>query len=211
LLISDDREIGVFGKLSPDSDTQIAIEHMLQEAQEMELSYRLAKSLSTCETLPDILLEELELQDEMTSSDRELALRIERGEPSAERLLRASTARFPLIQACLMDDEDVTKYQSIKNEIDHPCPPTAELDAAASRVISEKGWKPRDISAAHESIFHFRHTHSPQLRPKGHLQCSNLTLVEISECAMKTCPESPLARVNSYIVGVTSQLVSLNP
>ncbi|KAF9135127.1 hypothetical protein BGX30_011651, partial [Mortierella sp. GBA39] len=157
LLISDDREIGVFGKLTPDSDTQIAIEHMLQEAQELELSYRLAKSLSACETVPDILLEELELQDNITCNDRELAMRVERGEPSAERTLRASTARFPLVrqhfnttadccactntEACLMDDEDVAKYQALKHEIEHPCPPTAELDEAASRVISEKGWK----------------------------------------------------------------------
>lgn len=202
LLISDDRETGALGKLSPDSDPQIAIEHMLQEAQEMERSYRLAKSLSTCEAVPDNLLEEMSLQDDITRSDRELSERVERGESSAESSLHAATARFELVrqnfdttadccacdsnkrvynapcghayceecarslyshaltnrsfipvrcckvpfasalvEACLMDAGDVNKYESLRCEIENPCPPASELDVAASRVISENGWK----------------------------------------------------------------------
>ncbi|OAQ24787.1 hypothetical protein K457DRAFT_129497 [Linnemannia elongata AG-77] len=156
LLISDDRETGALGKLSPDSDPQIAIEHMLQEAQEMEQSYRLAKSLSTCEAVPDNLLEEMSLQDDITRSDRELSERVERGESSAESSLHAATARFEsfipvrcckvpfasaLVEACLMDAGDVSKYESLRCEIENPCPPASELDVAASRVISENGWK----------------------------------------------------------------------
>ncbi|KAG0298769.1 hypothetical protein BGZ96_007644 [Linnemannia gamsii] len=66
LMISEDREMGVFGKLTGDSDPQIAIEHMLQEARELEESYRLAKSLSLCDAVPDLLMEEMTLQDSVT-------------------------------------------------------------------------------------------------------------------------------------------------
>ncbi|KAF8930724.1 hypothetical protein BGZ47_000413 [Haplosporangium gracile] len=149
LLISDDRETGAFGKFAPDSDTQIAIEYMLQEARDMEQSYRLAKSLSTCEEVPDDLLEEMSLQDNMTRNDRELTERIERQEPDAENSLRAANARFHLVQpfssevvtACLTDAGDINKYESLKHEIENPCRPASELDLAASRVISENGWK----------------------------------------------------------------------
>lgn len=209
LLISEDREAGALGKLLPDSDPQIAIEQMLQEAQEMEQSYKLAKSLSTCEAVPDNLLEELNLQDDMIRSDRELSERVARGEPSAERSLQSATMRFQLVEehfdttadccacynnkrvynapcghsycqecarslynhaltnrtfipvrcckatfasglveACLLDVGDVEKYESIKCEIEHPCPPSSELDEAASRVISENGWKVCDRCGA---------------------------------------------------------------
>ncbi|KAF9329429.1 hypothetical protein BG006_007482 [Podila minutissima] len=46
LVISNDRKTGPLGKIAADSDIQIAIDHMLQEARELEQSYRLAKSLS---------------------------------------------------------------------------------------------------------------------------------------------------------------------
>ncbi|KAF9130495.1 hypothetical protein BG015_003992 [Linnemannia schmuckeri] len=149
LLISDDRETGALGKLAPDSGPQIAIEYMLQEAREMDQSYRLAKSLSTCEAVPDSLLEEMSLQDNMTRSDRELVERIERREPDAENSLRAANARFQLVQpfasevaaACLTDAADINKYESLKREIENPCPPASEQDLAASRVIFENGWK----------------------------------------------------------------------
>ncbi|KAG0264351.1 hypothetical protein BGZ95_003615, partial [Linnemannia exigua] len=118
LVISDDREAGVFGKLPSDSDPQVAIEHMLQEAEELGQSYRLAKSLSTCEAVPDNLQEEMRLQDDVVQSDRELAQPV-----------------------CLMDAGDVDKYESLKREIENPCPPLLELDEAASRVISENDWK----------------------------------------------------------------------
>ncbi|KAF9181087.1 hypothetical protein BGZ51_007311 [Haplosporangium sp. Z 767] len=202
LLISSDRETGKLGKFAADSDPQIAIEHMLQEAQEMEQSYRLAKSLSTCGSAPDYLLEEMSLQDSVTRDDRELAERIGRGESSAEISLRATTERFQLVlqhfnttadccacssnertyiapcghaycdgcarslyshaltnrafipvrcckepfasevvAACLANVDDINKYESIKREIENPCPPASELDAAASRLISENCWK----------------------------------------------------------------------
>ncbi|KAG0330778.1 hypothetical protein BG000_011465 [Podila horticola] len=44
LLISDDRATGNLGKLAANSDINIAIDYMLQEARELELSYRLAKT-----------------------------------------------------------------------------------------------------------------------------------------------------------------------
>lgn len=202
LLISNDRETGAFGKLPADSDTQIAIEHMLQEAREMEESYALAKSLSTCGAVSGQLLEEMGQQDNVTRSDRELAERIERGESSAERSLHAASVRFELVRqhfrttadccacndnkctyiapcehaycedcarslyshaltnrtfvpvrcckepfasgleaACLTNSADISKYATIKREIENPCPPSSELDVAASRVISENGWK----------------------------------------------------------------------
>ncbi|KAK3833279.1 MAG: hypothetical protein J3R72DRAFT_232149 [Linnemannia gamsii] len=202
LLILDDREAGTFGKLLPDSDPQIAIDYMLKEAQEMEESYKLAKSLSTCDAVPDNLLEELRIQDDIVQSDRDLLERVERGESSAESSLAFTTAHFQLVlqhfdttgdccacdnnkrvynapcghayceectrslyshaltnrafipvrcckvpfasalvAACLTDAGDIDKYDSLKCEIENPCPPSSELDVMASRTISENGWK----------------------------------------------------------------------
>ncbi|KAF9355653.1 hypothetical protein BGX26_006278 [Mortierella sp. AD094] len=201
-LISEDRETGHLGKVTSDSDTQIAIEQMLREAEEMERSYRLAKSLSTCGTVPEELFEEMDLQDCISFTDRELAERLESGDASAELSLRVASARFQLVLlffattaeccACnnrkktytapcghdyceecaqslyhhalknrsfipvrcctvafapeivsvgLDNTDDVDRYNSIKSEIEHPCPPAFELDAAASGLISENGWK----------------------------------------------------------------------
>lgn len=201
-LIADDRDTGSLGKVVASSDTQVAIEHMLREAREMEQSYRLAKSLSLCETVPEDLIEELSEQDHQTWNDRELAERLERHDAGAELTLQATNASFRLVLqhfittaecsacfstkrtyippcghpycedcakslfnhalsnrafipvrccrtnfasdltgACLTDTDDIVKYDSIKNEIEHPCPPAAELDAAASRLITEKNWK----------------------------------------------------------------------
>ncbi|KAF9392473.1 hypothetical protein CPB97_001116 [Podila verticillata] len=202
LLISEDRETGHLGKLVADSDAQIAIEYMLQEARELEQSYRLAKSLSTCGSVPSHILEEMTIQDSQIRSDRELAERIERREPRAESSLQATNARFDLAlqyfntmseccscsgnkrayvvscghayceecarslysqaltnrtlipvrcckqpfasdiaAVCLTDTGDINKYESMKREIESPCPPVAELDVTASKLISEKGWK----------------------------------------------------------------------
>lgn len=203
LLISEDRETGHLGKLAANCDTQIAIDQMLQEARELEESYKLAKSLSACGSVPDHVLEEMALQDSLIRSDRELAERIERREPRAEASMQATNARFELIlqhfnttseccscggnkqtyvapckhayceecarslynhaltnrafipvrcckqpfasdiaTACLTDTGDIDKYESIKREIENPCPPAAvELDVAASKVIADNGWK----------------------------------------------------------------------
>ncbi|KFH64797.1 hypothetical protein MVEG_09528 [Podila verticillata NRRL 6337] len=202
LLISEDRETGPLGKLAADSDAQIAIEYMLQEARELEQSYRLAKSLSTCGSVPSHVLEEMIIQDSLLCSDRELAERNERQESRAETPLPATNARIDLAlqyfnttseccscscntrtyvapcghaycqecarslyshaltnrtfipvrcckqpfasdiaAACLTDTGDINKYESMKREIENSCPPVAELDVTASRLISEKGWK----------------------------------------------------------------------
>lgn len=202
LVISNDRKTGPLGKIAADSDIQIAIDHMLQEARELEQSYRLAKSLSMCGSVPDNLLDEINLQDSLIRNDRELAERVARQESSAESSLSAANTRFQLVlehfsatmdccacsgnkrtyvapcghayceecarslysraltnrafipvrcckqpfasdiaAACLTDASDISKYDSIKCEIENPCPPAAELDMAASKLISENGWK----------------------------------------------------------------------
>ncbi|KAG0048463.1 hypothetical protein BGZ83_006579 [Gryganskiella cystojenkinii] len=202
MLISDDRETGTLGKLSANSDTHIAIEHYLQEARELEQSYRLAKSLSVCEAVPEDLLEEITEQDSLIRADRDLAERLARQEPEAETSIQAGTVRFEttlrffnttsecvscnsmkrtyiapcqhayceecaqslyshaltnksfipvrccrqpfasdVTTACLTDTDDLNKYEDMRREIEHPCPPVAELDAAAAKVISESGWK----------------------------------------------------------------------
>ena len=168
----------------------------------MEQSYKLARSLATCEPLPEEVVEEFNEEDELTRADRELAERLEREEPGAEIAVQATSARFQLVlrhfnitadcvacvskkqtyvapcghpycaecarslclhalsnkafipvrccrehfanevvAACLPNRNDVERYEAIRQEIEHPCPPAEELDAAASKVILENGWK----------------------------------------------------------------------
>ncbi|KAF9957290.1 hypothetical protein BGZ72_001976 [Mortierella alpina] len=140
-LLSEERHVGQLGKASADSDAQIAIELMLKEAAEVERSLALAKSLATCDGLPEELFEELDQEDNVAHSDRELVARLERGDDEAEHALEAATA-------CLVDADDRDKYLVLKNEIENPVPPVAELDLAASRLISEKGWRVCDRCGA---------------------------------------------------------------
>ncbi|KAF9922896.1 hypothetical protein FBU30_006971 [Linnemannia zychae] len=202
MLISEDRRSGRLGKLTADSDPQIAIDHVLEEVQEMEKSYMLMKSANTCEDISEELLAQLAIQDEIAHSDRALALRLSQGDADAESSLRAANLRFDLIfrhfratatcvacqnekqsyaapcghgycedcayflykqaladrslipvrcckkpfapeivKACLTETSDINVYETIKHEIENPCPPLAELERAASKVISENGWK----------------------------------------------------------------------
>ncbi|KAG0018704.1 hypothetical protein BGZ82_000366 [Podila clonocystis] len=192
LVISDDRKTGQLGKCGAGSDVQIAIEHMLQEARELEQSYQLAKCLS----------DEMRLQDNLTRNDRELAEQVARQDSRAETSLQTANTRFQVLlqhfnttsdccvcsgnkqtyiapcghayceecarshyrhaltnrtfipvrcckvpfasdiaAACLTDESDINKYDSIKCEIENPCPPAVELDLAALKVISENDWK----------------------------------------------------------------------
>ncbi|KAF9175877.1 hypothetical protein BGX21_009271 [Mortierella sp. AD011] len=201
-LIEEDRETGNLGKVNMESDTQIAIEHMLREAEEMERSYRLAKSLATCGAVPEELFEEMDLQDATSFADRELAERLVIGDASAELSLNEASSRFRLmllfftataeccacnsrkktytapcghdycegcaqslyqhalmnrsfipVRCCkiafapeiasvgLDNTDDVERYNTIRNEIENPCPPAPELDVAASGLITERGWK----------------------------------------------------------------------
>ncbi|KAG0319102.1 hypothetical protein BGZ99_005285 [Dissophora globulifera] len=201
-MMTEDREAGQLGKAAVASDSQVAVEQMLQEARALEQSYMLAKSLAECDIVPDTLVDEMNHLDTIASSDRELAERLERCEYGAEVELRAKSERFErairyfytaaecctcierkqtytspcghaycqdcaqslydfaltdrklipvrccrmpfdsdIAPVCLMTEEDLNKYLTIKGEIEHPCPPVAELDRAASILISEKGWK----------------------------------------------------------------------
>ncbi|KAF9567072.1 hypothetical protein EC968_003506 [Mortierella alpina] len=209
-LLAEDRHDGQLGKASADSDAQIAIELMLQEAVEVERSLTLARSLASCDDLPEELFEELVQQDHVIDSDRELVTRLEMGDDEAEYALEAATVRFQLVldyfnhtaeccscggsgnqnyrapcehtyclecaqslfrhalsnrsfipvrcckvsfdsdlaQACLVNAEDRDKYLGLKNEIENPVPPVAELDLQASRLISKKGWRVCDRCGA---------------------------------------------------------------
>ncbi|KAF8935270.1 hypothetical protein BGZ58_005111 [Dissophora ornata] len=201
-LIAEDRGTGQLGKTSSESDAQFAINHILEEVQEMEKSYREAKRIDMCGLVPDDLFEDMLQQDSIASSDRELAERLGKGEPSAELLVQAANLRFQvvvqvfcktaeccscgstkqtytatcghayceecmkslyshalknkafapvrcctvafapdIVTACLDNADSVERYNAIKDEIENPCPPAAELDMAASKLISEHGWK----------------------------------------------------------------------
>ncbi|KAF9180800.1 hypothetical protein BGZ51_005895 [Haplosporangium sp. Z 767] len=93
-MISNDREKGQLGKAAIGSDAQVAIEHLLREAQEMEQSCRMVRSLTMCEPEPEYLFEEMDEQECIAFHDRKLVERLVRGEPSAELSLRAANARF---------------------------------------------------------------------------------------------------------------------
>ncbi|KAF9990173.1 hypothetical protein BGZ75_003299 [Mortierella antarctica] len=209
-LLTEERHEGQLGKASADSDAQIAIELMLKEAADVERSLTLARSLAACDALPEELFEELDQQDHVVHSDRELVARLEMGDDEAEHALEEATVRFQLVldyfnwtaeccscsgsgkqnyrapcghtyclecaqslfrhalsnrsfipvrcckvsfdsdleQACLVDVDDRDKYLGLKNEIENPAPPVAELDLAASRLISEKGWRVCDRCGA---------------------------------------------------------------
>ncbi|KAF9937907.1 hypothetical protein BGZ67_000741 [Mortierella alpina] len=140
-LLTEERHEGQLGKASADSDAQIAIELMLKEAADVERSLTLARSLAACDALPEELFEELDQQDHVVHSDRELVARLEMGDDEAEHALEEATA-------CLVDVDDRDKYLGLKNEIENPAPPVAELDLAASRLISEKGWRVCDRCGA---------------------------------------------------------------
>ncbi|KAG0341249.1 hypothetical protein BG004_006104, partial [Podila humilis] len=86
VLIVEDSKIGSLGKLNEQSDKAYAIERLLQEARDLEESYRLAKSLSMCEPLPEQTLQELEEQDRQALRDHELAMRISRVSPETSAL-----------------------------------------------------------------------------------------------------------------------------
>ncbi|KAF9429144.1 hypothetical protein BGZ76_001747 [Entomortierella beljakovae] len=134
-LISEDREIGSLGKSTAGSDAQIAIEQTLQEYRELQESFKLGKCLVACGYVPENVISEIQNSqyiDPVLLSDRDLALRIARGDVDAEVSLQAESDRFDVANRYFRKLIECCACRNVEKSYAAPCGHGYCLDCAQS-------------------------------------------------------------------------------